>query len=225
MATPLDGGTGEEMPDPPVVPDEQAECGCELAWTIPRGSGTNKAVSTGMRPELTPPARPDPVAPSLCALRAGQVRGEVTHGVTPTPGIALHADSGLTLGGQYRSPAGRLLELEVEAAGQGQWLGLHIALCAPDLFAATWLTLTCRSAARGAMMIRPCLRSGQASGFVDCFFDKHILADHTPRAHIDGLHLPSTRAIPDTAPWRELVLFLPRESFTWHLHDLRVDIS
>lgn len=178
-----------------------------------------------MSPELTRTAPFDPAAPALALLRAGPARGDVTHGMSPVPGITLNADPGLQLGGRYRSPAGRLLELEVEASGQGQWLGLHIALAAPDLFAATWLTLTCRSAARGAIMIRPCLRSGQESGFTDCFFDKHILAERRPLSHVDGLHLPTTRAIPEHAPWRELVLFLPRESFAWHLHDLRIDLS
>lgn len=198
---------------------------CELAWTIPRHSVTNTAVSTGMRPELTLSAPPQPVAPALARLRAGQERGEVTHGLSPTPGITLHADPGLHLAGQYRSPAGRLLELDINVAGQGQWLALHVALDAPDLMTADWLTLTCRSAAPAPLLIRPCLRSGRQDGFVDCFFTKHILADRPPLSHVDGMHLPTTRQIPDLAPWRELVLFLPRDSFTWHLHDLRLDIS
>lgn len=167
----------------------------------------------------------DPVAPALAALRAGRAAGEVTQGAAPVAGISLQADPGLTLGGAYRSPAGRLLELDLRVSGQGEWLGLHVALSAPDLSGAAWLTLTSRSAADRAVMIRPCLRSGQPGGFVDCFFARHILATRTPQPHVDGIHLPTTRAIPARAPWRDLVLFLPREDFRWHLHDLRLDIA
>lgn len=167
----------------------------------------------------------DPVAPALAVLRAGREAGEVTHGVAPVPGIALQADPALALAGHYQSPAGRLLELEVQVSGQGSWLALHVALSAPDLSGASWLTLTSRSAAGQATMIRPCLRSGLSEGFVDCFFDKHILATRVPQSHVDGIHLPTTRSIPDRAPWRELVLFLPRESFRWHLHDLGLHVA
>lgn len=170
-------------------------------------------------------APPDPVAPALAMLRGGQAAGDVTHGVSPAPGCSLQADPGLALAGRYRSPPGRLLELEAEISGLGNWIALHFAVAAPDLMQARWLTLTCRAASAAAMMIRPCLRSGLEEGFVDCFFDKHILSTRTPQSHVDGLHLPTTRSVPETAPWRELVLFLPRESFSWHLHDLHLGVA
>lgn len=163
-----------------------------------------------------------PLAPALADLsrdRSGE--GNIENSVIFRPGIALHADPALGVSGTWRSPAGRLLELEAAISGPGQWIALHVALDAPDLSRHAWLGFTCRSAAANEVMVRPCLRSGTDGGFTDRFFDKHILADPEPRCHVDAIHLPTARTLPEAAPWRELVLFLPRESFRWHLHDLR----
>lgn len=147
--------------------------------------------------------------------------GDLADFVKFRPGLSLHADPALRIGGHWRSPAGRLLELEIACPGTGQWIALHIALNAADLTAAAWIGFACRSAGLNDLMIRPCLRSGTDDGFTDCFFDKHILATAEPQAHVDALHVASHRTIPETAPWRELVLFLPRQDCRWHLHDLR----
>ena len=129
----------------------------------------------------------------------------------------------MEISGSWRSPAGRLLELEVEPRGNGQWAALHLAL--PETQGATWIGFTCRSAAGAEIMISPCLRSGTAEGFTDCFFLRHLLALPEALNHVDALHLPSSPAIPALADWRELVLFLPRTAFSWHLHDLRLFTS
>ena len=157
----------------------------------------------------------------LNSLRTGSESGEIAENTRFAPGIALHADPDLGVGGAWRSPAGRLLELEVATQGSGQWIGLHIRL-APEAAGIAFVGFACRSAAPREIMVRPCLRSATGDGFADHFFPRHILAVPEALTHVDALHLPTTSAVPETAPWRELVLFLPRESFTWHLHDLRL---
>ncbi|KGB83248.1 hypothetical protein JT55_02740 [Rhodovulum sp. NI22] len=161
--------------------------------------------------------------PGSAPLRASHTAGEITPSRTDfVPGISLHADPGLQVSGQWSSPAGRLLELDLRMSGEGDWIGLHLALEAPDLAAVGWIGFACRSAAPSEIMIRPCLRSGGEAGFTDTFFGKHLLAIPEPLNHIDALHPATTRSIPETAPWRELVLFLPQRNFRWHLHDLRL---
>ena len=176
---------------------------------------------------MTEPPLPDPHAAlnqPLAALRADRFGDRPLDEAGLPAGLALRADPGLDLGGLCRSPAGRLLELEVTARGQGDWIALHVALDAPDLSAAAYVGFACRSAAPEQHMIRACLRSGAETGdgFSDCFFDRHILAHPEPANHVDALHAATCRDLPETAPWRELVLFLPTRDFTWHLHDLRL---
>ena len=162
---------------------------------------------------------------ALAALRQGSGRGEITSSTEIAPGIALHADPEAGASGSWISPAGRLLEIAVSAPPEGRWTALHVGLDAADLAGRDWLGLIARSAAPGEVMVRPCLRSGHEGGFSDCFFPRHLLSTAEPMTHADALHLPSTPEIPGVAPWRELVLFLPRGDVTWHLHDLRLVLA
>jgi len=169
-------------------------------------------------PHMAPP----PLSTPLVEACQQSSEGPISAHTEFFPGLALWADPALGVSGEWRSPPGRLLELDVQCSGPGAWIGLHAPLGPCDLTHFNWLGFACRSAAPAEIMIQPCLRSGlPQGGFVDHFFSKHILA--TPEAHnqVDTLHLPSTPDIPETAPWRELVLFLPRRDFRWHLHDLR----
>lgn len=171
-------------------------------------------------------SRPDSVAgAALDALRSGSAKGDLRADTAFAPGIALRADPALGLGGRYRSPAGRLLELEaVPARPGGGWIALHIALPAA-LSGHDWLGLFCRTAAPAEVLVRPCLRSGTADGFADCFLPRHLLSGPDPQTHADALHLPTAPELPETAPWRELVLFLPPAGAVWHLHDLRLILA
>jgi len=169
----------------------------------------------------SPETPASPLASVLADWRREIAAGDIADSLRFGPGLALYADPSLEVRGTWRSPAGRLLELDVTTSGTGTWIGLHVTLDAPDLTNTAWIGFACRSVAPEQATIRCCLRSGTDEGFTDCFFDRHILSDPEPRSHVDALHIPTTRAIPETAIWRELVLFLPRKSFRWHLHDLR----
>lgn len=163
------------------------------------------------------------LSPALAQLRHSTGAGEITSQVTFRPGLSLFADPALAVAGHWRSPAGRLLELDIDTAGHGDWIALHVTVNAPDLTRTGFVGFGCSSAGTGMQVIRPCLRSGLADGgFIDCFFDRHILTRPGPVSHVDALHVPTRRRIPETAPWRELLLFLPTAPLRWHLHDLRV---
>lgn len=166
--------------------------------------------------------RSGPLGPALADQRRDRTEGLLAAHTEFRPGLALHTDPAMQVSGRWRSPPGRLLELDLRMTDSGAWIGLHVALDAPELSDCGWVGFACRCAAPTETMIRPCLRSGTPDGFTDCFFDKHILAVPEPRNHVDALHPATSRHIPETAPWRELVLFLPRQDFRWHLHDLRL---
>ncbi|WP_380996007.1 hypothetical protein [Sedimentitalea sp. HM32M-2] len=179
---------------------------------------TNTPTDTPTGPDLVPD-----LVPGLNRLRHGRAAGAIADRVDLAPGLALIADPALRATGRWRSPAGRLLELEIETGGRGDWMALHLALATPDLAPAAFFGFACTGLAPQMQLIRACLRSGRADGgFVDCFFDRHILTAPEPAAHVDALHLPTQPEVPEDAPWRELLLFLPPEPVRWHLHDLRV---
>ncbi len=158
---------------------------------------------------------------ALEALYTGSDKGkELGDDTVIAPGLVLRADPACALRGHWRSPAGRLLEIEAWPEGRGAWIGLHVELGTG--VTGDWLGLVCRSAAPAELMARPVLRSGTGDGFVDTPLPRHILSLPEPLTHADALHLPTTPDLPATAPWRELVIFLPEAGFSWHLHDLRI---
>ena len=165
---------------------------------------------------------PAPLCPELTTFHDRITEGTLeSDTVALAPGIALRADPRLGLRGRYSSPAGRFLELEAAPdTGPGDWVGLHVALPLCDLSQIRYVGFVCRHAASEQWMLRSCLRSGLdgGDGFVDCFFDKHILTGTHPRTHTDVMFTDAVPDLPIRAPWRELVLFLPTVSFDLHLH-------
>lgn len=160
--------------------------------------------------------------PALPAFVQAINDGGITDSIEFCPGFSLHANPGLQAGGTWRSPAGRILELNITTRNRGDWMALHLRLEGVEDLAGAWIGFACRHAALEQQLIRPVLRSGTKSGFSDHFFDKHILATPDPRNHLDAINMATNRTIPEHAPWRELVLFLPPRALRWHLHDLRL---
>ena len=160
---------------------------------------------------------------ALSLVRSARAEGGIGAGHVPlAPEVFIHSDPALTLDGRYTSPEGRLFDFEVKVAGEGGWIALHCNLGARDLTHQGVLGFACRSIALETQVVQPCLRSGTDEGFVDCFFDKHILSTPEERSHVDALAVHQREAIPTMAPWRELVLFLPTKTFHWSLMDLRI---
>lgn len=162
---------------------------------------------------------------ALAPLRSGAGAGGPVAGARTelAPGVWLHPDPEALPEGHWSSPAGRIAELHLRAAAPGRWLGLHIALPPVETDALTWLSLMLRGHAARPLAVKPCLRSGRGEGFSDSFFARHLLlrpevSDHAGLMAPD--HYPD---LPDTAPWRELILFLPpAEDLSLALHDLRL---
>lgn len=141
------------------------------------------------------------------------------------PGLRFRLDPEAGTTGTWESPQGRLVHLRTKVSRPARWLGLHLAL--PDLADMTevaWFGAVIRTSAAGPAALRLCLRSGlEAGGFIDLFAGRHILAQP---AETDGSALFAPSRLPDlpvTAPWRELIVFLPPgEDVDIVVHDLRV---
>lgn len=159
---------------------------------------------------------------ALAVLRSSTREGELADHVHFLPGLDLRADAALGLAGQYRSTEGRCLDLEARPTGQGSWCALHLGLPARDLQGFGVLGFALRGAAPQMQLIRACLRSGTKAGFTDCFFDKHVLLHPEESSHVDALAIRHHKRLPQEAPWRELILFLPTRAFDLSLIDLRV---
>lgn len=160
---------------------------------------------------------------TLTVMRNETREGSLTSDIDFLPGLALHADPVLELSGRYRSPEGRILELEAKTGpAPGHWLALHLRVPAQDIRNNGVFGFIARSSAPEILVARACLRSGVEGGFVDCFFDKHILIRPEETLHMDVLSLPYHEQVPTRAPWRELILFLPTQDFKLSLADLRV---
>ena len=165
------------------------------------------------------PDLPPPLCPALATFHAAESRGDLATGKTElAAGIFLNCDPKMDMAGNFTSPTGRFADLTAEPARAGDWIGLHVSLPLTDLSAITYVGLVCRLSAPGNWMLRPCLRSGlENGGFEDVFFDKHILTTPRAQTHVDILYLDSRPALPLTAPWRELILFLPCAPFSLSL--------
>lgn len=156
--------------------------------------------------------------------RKAQPGGPVTPPVTDLcPGVWLNGDPEAGHTGQWTSPSGRLCELVITPEAPGHWLGLHIALPPLETDGLTWLSLTLRGHAARPIALKPCLRSGVGEGFSDSFFDRHILLRPAESDHALLMAPAQYPDLPDTAPWRELILFLPPgEALSLALHDVRL---
>lgn len=158
----------------------------------------------------------------LAIFREAEAEGEIAAKTALGAGLTLRADPALGVSGRYASPRGRLLELEAEMAAPGDWFGLHIPVTAASLAGYGVFGFACRGSAPDLTEIRVCLRSGAGDGFSDCFFDKHILLHPTEASHVDAIALQARDEVPERAPWRDLILFLPVTDVRLSLADLRV---
>lgn len=160
---------------------------------------------------------------ALSVLHRQTCAGDLTSRVDFVPGVFLNSDPALALSGQWRAPEERLLELDAQTNGTaGGWMGLHIVMPASDLRQKALLGFATRIAAPESVLIRACLRSGQEGGFVDSFFNKHLLFTSEAALHLDAMELTQRDDVPAQALWREVVFFLPPRSFKLSFLDLRL---
>lgn len=155
-------------------------------------------------------------------MRKEHRAGELGTDLTFLPGLELHADPELNLSGSWTSAESEVLEIDAAIPGLGGWVGLHLSLPVGTTRGHGVLGFAARIRAPEIFVARACLRSGRDGGFVDCFFDKHLLFTPDEASHVDALQLHQRDTIPEEAPWRDLILFLPTESFRLSVIDWRV---
>ena len=178
-----------------------------------------------------PPSSPPP--PDLTLLNAPFTALTALTGAAgtladalPVPGLRLMAAGG-DLDLRWSSPRDRLLEVTGTAAAPADWLALRLTLDLPDLAGLAGVGLWLRGAADPALTLRAVLRSGAPSdsgdGHLDAAQDRQILCHATASDHTALWPTDTTPDLPATAPWRELLLFLPpHRPVTLSLHALRV---
>ena len=125
----------------------------------------------------------------------------------------------------YCSCGGKtLLSLEYAVQSPTNWIALHLSVGGVDFFDAAILGIVCKSRSPEAVTLRACLRSQTSSGYTDAFLPKTIVAYSEISSHLDFLHLPARKDVPENADWRELVIFFPTKATAIDLIDLRVFI-
>lgn len=159
---------------------------------------------------------------TLAQLRAEQRTGELAAETALLPGLRFHADPALNLSGRWASEPDKLLDMQVDIPGIGGWVGLHLSLPVASTRGRGIIGFAARIQTPKIFVARACLRSGRENGFVDCFFEKHLLFTPEESSHVDVLQIALRDTIPEDAPWRELILFLPTESFRMSLIDWRI---
>jgi hypothetical protein len=140
----------------------------------------------------------------------------------PVPGLRLMASGGDTAL-QWSSPRDRLLEVTGTVTAPADWLVLRLTLDLPDMADLAGVGLWLRGAADPALTLRAVLRSGQGDGHLDATQDRQILCHATASDHSILWLRDTTPNLPVTAPWRELLLFLPAyRAITLSLHAMRI---
>lgn len=159
---------------------------------------------------------------AISTLRIANTMGDLIHDVTIAPGLTLHIAPELEVSGKWRSEEAVVLDLDAVLSGQDGWVGLHLALPFESTLSYGMLGFAARTKARTMTEVRVCLRSGTESGFEDHFFEKPLLFSPQETTHLDVIELNSIVPVPQRAHWRELILFLPTQSFSLRLIDLRI---
>lgn len=121
-----------------------------------------------------------------------------------------------------RSAPGGGINLKSTVFASGRWMGLHFGLGDLDLSRSAVLGYYSQQRSSRSCTWRVCLRSGTPDGFVDHFFDKHVVAHSGSSTQVDMLELQSLKTLPLRATWRELVVFFFPESFDVTLQDFRL---
>lgn len=157
-------------------------------------------------------------------LRSVPADGKLADGMALAPGAFLAIDPEGEVSGRCATGGESLLRLDYTTGKAPRWLALHLAIGGVDLGRAAVFGVACKSRAPEAATFRLCLRSATASGFVDAFLPKHVVAFARPSTHVDLLKLEGHDNVPARAEWRELILFFHPHSAAYDLLDLRVFI-
>lgn len=155
-------------------------------------------------------------------LRAEAPAGDIENGTPLVPGVWLAWPGEGAVAGSLRAGADLALDLDVTAVDGCDWYTLNVSLGGFDLKDSAVLGVVAKGSAARTLALKACVRSGTEDGFVDCFFDKHLILTGEEAVHLDIFETRATAQLPAEAPWRDFVLFLPTDrSFALTLSDLR----
>lgn len=159
---------------------------------------------------------------AISTLRLTNRTGDLVHNVTFIPGLTLHIAHDLEVSGRWRSEEGVALDLEATLLGDNGWAALHIAMPFESTVPYGMLGFAARTQASTATESRICLRSGVESGFEDTFFEQNLVFLPQETSHLGVLEFHNYTSVPQRAPWRDLIVFLPAHSFSLRLIDFRI---
>jgi hypothetical protein len=161
----------------------------------------------------------------LRVLQAENPVGDIICDQPIVPGILFSFDSKATMKGALLEDDAAVLSFRIESLKNSAWLALHVSLGGFDLDGYDIIGFICKSHAPAAISMKACIRSGTEAGFIDCFFDKHVVSYAKPSTHLDALDITTRKALPAQALWRDFVLFLPPDRpVEATLQDLRLFI-
>lgn len=161
---------------------------------------------------------------SLAGLRGLDYAGPAVNGQHLVPGIFFSVDPDSDNTVDVQSRPGELMTFKVAVDKPGRWLTLNMGVGSADFAACKIVGFACKLDAPVTTTFRVCLRSGGDSGHQDVFFAKTVVAYPTTALHLDVLELDAHPEITAKAPWRELVIFFPREACEINLRDFRLII-
>lgn len=159
---------------------------------------------------------------SLQMLRGLDYAGPAVNGHHLVPGVFFSLDPEAANTVDVTSVPGELLRFRLGVDKPGRWLTLNMTAGAADLSACKIVGFACNLDAPVTTTFRVCLRSGGEGGHKDVFFQKTVVAYPKTALHLDVLEIDSNPDIRVKAPWREIVIFFPRESAEINLRDFRL---
>ena len=163
---------------------------------------------------------------TIALLAQTRRKNSITKGRTElTPGAWLDVDPQSEVSGSLTVGEKGLLQLSYSVKVRPKWLSLSLKLGKVDFAHCSALGIAVKTRSAEATSFHPCLRSAAGSGYVDCFFDKHVVAYAESSVHVGMVNL-AERAdrVPTQAAWRDLILFFSTSDATLDLQDLRVFI-
>ena len=155
-------------------------------------------------------------------LKAQNPGGDIPCETPIAPGVRLSFDPAARFRGHLRPEVEGVLSFRVEQIEGSGWFALHVMLGGVDLSDFSVIGFVCKSDAPSALALKTCIRSGNEAGFIDCFFDKHVVAYGETSTHLDVIDLSRNPDLPRQAPWRDFVMFFPNDKpIDLTLRDLR----
>lgn len=159
---------------------------------------------------------------ALTALRGLDYAGPAANGQHLVPGIFFSLDPESNNTVDVTSRPGEMMSFRLGIDQPGRWLSLNMSAGSADFSACKIVGFACKLDAPVTTTFRVCLRSGGEGGHVDAFFPKTVVAYPKTALHLDVMEIEENPDIRVKAPWRELVMFFPREATEINMRDFRL---